>query len=37
MELDNFSSINNKIPQDTIVYYEDELEERSNADGDMDP
>lgn len=35
-ELDNYSSINSKIPQDTIVYYEDELEERNNADDNLD-
>mgnify|MGYP003463968019 CR=1 FL=1 len=35
-ELDNYSSINAKIPQDTIVYYEDELEERNNADDNLD-
>lgn len=36
MELDNFSSINNKIPQDTIVYYEDELEDKENAQATQD-
>jgi hypothetical protein len=36
MELDNYSSINNKIPQDTIVYYEDELEERNDEQATQD-